>query len=222
MKKIIFCSALVCYVCKSQTHEAVFTHIYDVGHWGRDQFGRGISGVGSLLINAKEYIGFVQKFLQNHNIRSVVDAGCGDWTMSKHIHWGHVNYIGYDVVRSVIERNNCLYKKRGIVFIKANFLDIDLPSADLLLCKDVLQHLTNEDILKFLKKISQFKYCLFTNEIESHTLSSENRDIVIGSIRPIDLSKPPFSVDGRVVLIYRTREPVIKQIFLIENDKFDR
>lgn len=71
-----------------------FTKIYDTGAWGRNSAGEGFSGSGSLLEQTVGYRQFLQKFLSDHNITSVVDIGCGDWTFSHAIDWTNVNYLG--------------------------------------------------------------------------------------------------------------------------------
>ena len=116
--------------------------------------------------NTKEYIAYIEKFMKDHNIKSVIDAGCGDWEFSKYMDWSGVNYIGYDVVGSVIEENKKTFSLNNVKFVHENFLLSDLPSADLFICKHVFQHLRNSDIIKFSPQLKKFKYCLITNEVD--------------------------------------------------------
>lgn len=197
-------------------HEKVFTSIYNQAIWGRNDEGQGFSGGGSLLSNTTAYIDLLVNFMETHNIRSVVDAGCGDWEFSKSINWDGIEYTGYDVVKHVIEKDRRLYGQSNIHFVHANFINTDLPPADLLLCKHVLQHLRNEDILKFLPQLKKFKYCLITNEVYPITLSSLNNNIAIGGGHKIDLSKPPFNIPGTKLLHYRI-ENGVHQVFFIDN-----
>jgi len=44
----------------------------------------------------------LQQFLKDNKIRSVVDAGCGDWGLSQALDWGGIDYKGYDIVEAVI------------------------------------------------------------------------------------------------------------------------
>lgn len=197
-------------------HEQVFTHIYDHAVWGRNSEKVGFSGGGSLLKNARAYIDLLVPFMKEHNITSVVDAGCGDWEFSRFIDWTGIQYIGYDVVESVIEKNIKRYSSPNVTFIHANMLTEDLPPADLLLCKEVLQHLTNEDILSFLPQLKKYKYCLITNNVYTRTLSSDNPDCTMGQCRNIDLSQPPFNIKGKKLLNYKAYVG-IHQVFLIDN-----
>lgn len=197
-------------------HEKVFTEIYDKAIWGRNDQGVGFSGEGSLLLNTREYISFLEKFIKEYGITSVVDAGCGDWEFSRYVDWTGINYSGYDIVTQVIEKNKILFSSPTINFARANITTVDFPKADLLLCKEVLQHLPNEDILKFLQQIEKFKYCLITNEVDPKTLSSKNSDILIGRVHRVDLSCPPFNIEGKKVLNYTIGRGV-HQVFLIDN-----
>ena len=86
-------------------HEEVFNSIYQQAAWGRNAEGEAFSGGGSLVEVARPYMDFLQNFLKENHIETVVDAGCGDWEFSRHINWDGIDYIGYDVVAYIIEKN---------------------------------------------------------------------------------------------------------------------
>ena len=197
---IILLFVVICLSLHSQKHlEMTFTKIYAMGEWDDE----GFSFSGSQMAVTKKYVQFLQDFLQKNHIRSVVDIGCGDWAFSRYIDWRNIHYIGIDIVKSVVERNNQLFATPSIHFVYANVLEEDLPDADLVLCKDVFQHLSNADITKLLKKFRKFKHCLITDYVDPNTLSSNNQDILSGGYHPIDLTKPPFRVKGKKVLLFQ-------------------
>jgi SAM-dependent methyltransferase len=202
--------------------EDVFTDLYNSKHWGSGENG-GTSGDGSMLETTQEYRKLLQDFLRTFNIQSVIDVGCGDWQFSQTIDWSGIQYTGYDVVQSVIQRNQEKFQAPNLTFIHGNALLFDLPSADLLICKDVLQHLPNEDVFLLLTQCPKFKFCLITNDVDPDTLSSNNHSIQKGACRTLDLTRPPFSMQGAKVLTYSTAHeknphPTIKQVFLICNN----
>ena len=125
-----------------------FEQIYDQNKWG---YG---SGKGSLPRHSRGYIGMLQGFMSDHSISTVVDLGCGDWQFSRLIDWSGVQYHGTDLVRSVIDRNIEQYSAPNIEFrvFSGNF--DDLPDADLLLAKDVLQHWSNDSVKSFLPTLA--------------------------------------------------------------------
>jgi 2-polyprenyl-3-methyl-5-hydroxy-6-metoxy-1,4-benzoquinol methylase len=120
-----------------------FNRIYAEGTWGKDVAGKGTSGTGSTLEITREYRAYVEDFIRTHNVKSVVDAGSGDWTFSSAIDWNGASYLGVDIASDVIATVRTKYEKGNIRFQVGDITD-DLPAADLLISKDVLQHLSNE------------------------------------------------------------------------------
>lgn len=174
-----------------------FNRIYAEGIWGRDVSGRGISGTGSTLEITREYRAYVEDFVKKQNIRSVVDAGCGDWSFSSAMDWGDASYLGVDIASDVIEAVRNKHEKGKIRFQVGDITD-ELPAADLLISKDVLQHLSNSLVHKFIRnnlKKGKYKWVILTND-----RGRENRDIANGGYRAIDLAAPPFEVQGLVDL----------------------
>jgi SAM-dependent methyltransferase len=180
----------------------VFSAIYDSSVWGKNDSGQGYSGTGSTKSATVAYRAFLQDFMRKHNIRSVVDAGCGDWEFSRLIDWKGIDYKGYDIVTSVIEKDKRKYQSPNVSFSVADIVEDDLPAADLLLCKNVLQHLPNRSVTRFLSKLSKYRHVLLTDGIDGRTFTSDNHDIVVGQYRPLDVTAPPFNVRAKKVLVY--------------------
>ncbi len=183
-------------------NESIFTKIYETGEWGRNEKGEGFSGLGSSLENATPYMMCLQDFIKKNNIKSVVDLGCGDWTFSQEINWDGVQYTGIDVVKRLIDKNNELFASENIRFIHEDAVKADFPPADLLICKDVLQHLSNKDVARILKQISKYNHCLITNDVNPETDTADNREIYSGGARELDLTTAPFNLRGNQVLKY--------------------
>jgi SAM-dependent methyltransferase len=172
-----------------------FNQIYAEGTWGKDVTGKGTSGSGSTLEITREYRAYVEDFLKTHAVKSVVDAGCGDWSFSRAIDWGQASYLGVDIASDVIE---AVRKKHetGRIHFQVGDITADLPAADLLISKDVLQHLSNELVQKFITnnlRRGKYKWVILTNDRASRP---HNPDTVPGGYRAIDLAAPPFEVKG--------------------------
>lgn len=204
MIKLLCFALVVSCISAEEVKERIFTNLYATRAWGTDEEGLGSSG--STLDNSRPYIQFLQSFLSANNIKSVVDAGCGDWSFSKAIDWGNISYVGIDIVGPVIERNRQRFSASNISFLHGDINEMELPAADLLICKDVLHYLSNGEVEQFLKRISKYKFCLFTNDV----LGSTNRSIVCGDHRPLDLSKPPFNLSGANLLSYSSKHVLLK------------
>jgi SAM-dependent methyltransferase len=191
--------------CRPSTPEAVtkaFTTIYDEKQWGIGSGGKGTSGGGSTLEATVVYRAYLQAFMKAHHVASVVDAGCGDWEFSSAMDWTGIEYTGFDVVPSVITEDQKKYGAPDIKFQTADIVRTDLPAADLLICKDVLQHLPTQDVLAFLAQLPKYKDVLLTDTVDKVTLTAGNQDIQPGQFRLLDLTKPPFSLPALKVLTY--------------------
>jgi SAM-dependent methyltransferase len=174
-----------------------FNRIYAEGTWGKDVAGKGTSGTGSTLEITREYRAYVEDFMKKHSVKSVVDAGCGDWSFSSAMDWGDASYLGVDIASDVIAAVRNKHEKGKIKFQVGDITD-ELPAAELLISKDVLQHLSNELVHKFIRnnlRKGKYKWVILTNN-----RASENRDVESGGYRAIDLAAPPFEVRGLVDL----------------------
>jgi hypothetical protein len=174
-----------------------FNRIYAEGTWGKDVAGKGTSGTGSTLEITREYRAYVEDFIRTHNVKSVVDAGSGDWTFSSAIDWNGASYLGVDIASDVIATVRTKYEKGNIRFQVGDITD-DLPAADLLISKDVLQHLSNELVQNFVRhnlRTGKYKWAILTND-----RGSGNSDVASGGYRAIDLAAPPFDVKGLIDL----------------------
>ncbi len=190
-------------ICRVSGNESVFTNIYKTAEWGRNEKGEGCSGLGSTVENAKPYTSYLAKFIEQHNIKSVVDLGCGDWSFSRHFNWDNIQYTGVDVVKYIIRRNQKQFSAPNIRFVHADVATYELPEADLLVCKDVMQHMSSGDIHKVLSQFSKFKYCLLTNDVYDPLIVADiNGEINSGGLRPLDLTKAPFYLEGEKALEY--------------------
>ena len=168
---------------------STFNRIYAEGTWGKDSAGKGTSGSGSTLEITREYRAYLEEFSRTHAVKSVIDAGSGDWSFSAAIDWGDASYLGIDIVSDVIEAVRKSHETDKIRFQVGDITE-DLPATDLLISKDVLQHLSNQLIHKFIRNNltkNKYKWVILT-----HGRSSENHDISNGGYRGIDLSAPPF------------------------------
>jgi len=169
-----------------------FSAIYDRNDWGYQ------SGVGSMPANTVEYAAFLCNFLHRNNVRSVVDLGCGDWQFSQFVDWSGITYYGTDVVEAVIERNRRIFSRDHIVFEPFRSVAA-LPAADLLVCKDVFQHLPNALVQQYLDELKpKYKFLLITND--DAPIEYLNKDIEPGGWRTLRLDQPPFAEHAAIVL----------------------
>ncbi len=188
----------------------VFFRIYSEHQWGwpssprkNEQF---YSGGGTELENDKngQYVKLVQEFVNKPDVKTVIEIGCGDWEVSSRIDWSRVAYRGYDVVPEVVEYNrhqygcaNIKFECRDVFYCDpAEMAMVDAPvSADLLIVKDVFQHLPPSMCVDFVRAIpSRFKYNLITNDLGGNT------EIKPGEHSGNDFSQKPFCMRSELLL----------------------
>lgn len=196
---------------------AAFEKIYRDADWGTNGSGVGTSGTGSTVQATDLYRRYLETFMKEKGIKSVVDAGCGDWEFSQKIDWTGIDYKGYDIVAKVVEANKKSFARPGVQFFVGNIVEDDLPAADLLISKHVLQHLPNADVKKFLdKQLGKYKHVILTNGVNAVDLGGTNTDIKPGGYRELDITRPPFSVRGRKALTYWAND-FMHQVVHVDN-----
>ena len=150
-------------------HREIFSGIYQHKVWGA------LSGGGAEPAVAGPFANLVR---QHSHSRRVLDIGCGDgWAASQ---YGVEQYTGIDVVPAMVEycRNHHAWGK----FLCLNALTDPLPDADVVLCKEVTQHLPYADILKLVEKLRRYPMALHCSAIGGRG------DIEVGAFRGVRLS----------------------------------
>ncbi len=171
--------------------QATFSAIYAGDVW------RGGSGAGSHPNNVLLYAAYVQHLVRRPGVRRIVDLGCGDWQFSKHLDFGASEYLGVDIVPTVIERNAARYASARIRFVRTDITAFEIPACDLLLCKDVLQHLSNVHVGAVLARCRAAETALITNDFHA-----VNQDCADGGTRPLDPTALPFSFKAQPRLAF--------------------
>lgn len=178
----------------------VMHQIYDLKLWGGKEFDF-FSGDGSHNLEiTTPYLSAVIGFLKSYNNNLVVcDLGCGDFNIGKHVTKYSKKYIAIDIVETLIERNKKRFKDQNLEFQCLDISKDELPKADCVILRQVLQHLPNAEIAAIVKKLSVYKYVIVTEHIPVGDFLS-NTDIIAGQgIRlkhhsGVDLLETPFNL----------------------------
>lgn len=165
-----------------------FTEIYENNLWCSQE---SVSGGGSEMQNTKVIRKELPVLIQKFNIKSILDAPCGDFNWMKSVDLSSASYIGADIVEPLINKNKELYND-----IDFRLLDLTkdiLPKVDLIFVRDCLGHLSNDNVLLAIKncKESGSKYLLAT----SFTKWNFNPDIEDGGWKCINLMISPFNLN---------------------------
>ncbi|WP_116771139.1 class I SAM-dependent methyltransferase [Maribacter litoralis] len=175
--------------------------VYQERLWGSGASSEFYSGEGSHLPEIVEpYVKTVIDFLSqfNKNI-SVCDLGCGDFNIGKELVSYTEKYIAVDIVPELILRNQNLFQIPNLEFQCLDIAKDDLPIADCAIIRQVLQHLSNAEVLQITRKLKLYKYIIVTEHLPSDEFIA-NVDIISGQgtrlkkKSGIQLLQPPFNL----------------------------
>ncbi|MGX1928896.1 class I SAM-dependent methyltransferase [Flagellimonas sp. 2504JD4-2] len=178
--------------------KAAMEQIYEAKLWG-DNGAEFYSGDGSHHPEMVEpYVDVLQSLLKSfENPLTVVDLGCGDFNIGKALIESTKKYIAVDIVEELINFNKKKFQHPNLEFYCLDIAKDELPSADCAVLRQVLQHLSNQEIKSIVNKLYDFKYVVLTEHLP-HGDFSPNMDIVSGQgIRlkkqsGVDLQEAPF------------------------------
>jgi SAM-dependent methyltransferase len=177
----------------------IFGEIYEHNRWGGQQ-GSFHSGSGSTSEHAQQYSRVINSFVTNHSVRRVVDLGCGDFRVGALLLETGIAYTGVDIVETLIRNNSKLYGSERVQFECLDIIEDELPDGDLCLVRQVLQHLSNQQILNVLRNTEKYPYVIVTEHYPApYALRKRNGDKPCGEdVRVYDgsavyLDAPPFS-----------------------------
>jgi 2-polyprenyl-3-methyl-5-hydroxy-6-metoxy-1,4-benzoquinol methylase len=172
----------------------VFSRIYRTNQWGADH------GEGSSIEYSKVFLKFLNSFVHALRIRSISDIGCGYSNMMKILMKDHigVDYIGCDAVDFVIQNNKKYNTSHNMKFSVTECIKdtANIPICDLLICKDVLQHLPNKVVANILPKLRTRcrTLMIITDVLESSAKHYKSPNCAMGGDRVFVEGKYPLNV----------------------------
>jgi hypothetical protein len=127
-----------------------FAAIYDQGAWRHGDESVPPSGHGSSIGATEGVRGALPGLLETIGTKTLLDLGCGDFTWMQTVRLP-CNYIGVDIVPSVIEQNRRNFASPQREFEVLDFVVEVPPKADTVLSREVLFHLSLDDGLAGLR-----------------------------------------------------------------------
>ena len=207
---------------RTLTNSEVFSNVYRKNLW-RKQFSTGgykfYSGKGSDEQYAVPYAECIRSFYADNDILSVIDLGCGDFRVGAQFVDVCNHYTGIDCVKELVRYNEQNFGNDKINFLCLDITKDDLPNADLCLIRQVLQHLSNDDIKKVLEKCQKYRYVIVTEHLLNHLRQDPNLDkehglhtrLFFGS--GVYLNKEPFNITCELK-VCTTKKPENPSVFL--------
>jgi len=179
-----------------------FERIYSTNLWS-DPESR--SGAGSSLDSTRVLRVELPSALRQLGARVLLDVPCGDFRWMEHVDLSGIEYIGGDIVPSIVEENRRLHASESRRFLELDLTRDALPDADVLLCRDGLVHLSYANIRAVLANVarSNIRFVLMT----SFPGRRDNYDVADGDWRPLDFQAPPFSFpEPRLTIVEECEE----------------
>jgi Methyltransferase domain len=133
------------------------------------------------------------------NIRTILDAPCGDFVWMNALNYEFYSYLGVDIWETFVTRNQSLYKNEKRRFIVGDIVNEVFPKADVILCRDCLVHLPYQSGLSAIENFrkSGSKYLISTSYFDvtrnEHDLGFDKWDW-----RKVNLELPPYNL-GRPI-----------------------
>ena len=192
---------------KTLSVKDAFTAIYTDALWGGPEgLGDGFfSGRGSHERQVvATYVTAVKTLLKSLDKPTVVDLGCGDFCVGAQVRSLCGPYIACDVVEPLIERNKARYQDLEVDFRVVDIASDELPNGDVVILRQVLQHLSNDLILQALRNIwPRYRYLLLTEHVPSSLTFLPNIDKATGPDTRLSVASgvvvtsPPFNLQVR-------------------------
>jgi hypothetical protein len=194
------------YISRLSMAEA-FDEVYRRRMWKQSA---SLSGPGSSGVWATEFERIVARLVRDKSIRSVGDFGCGDFVAGAALSTLVPSIVAMDVSNFIIEQNKRVYSSlENVTFMWGDVTESTLPTVDLVVLRQVLQHLTNTQIAKALGNIerSGAEYVLIAEHVmRPEKMVAPNLDISTHSVLTrvgmgsgVIITDPPFSRPAQLV-----------------------
>jgi len=183
--------------------EEVFTEIYASKGWGGVDDDAFYSGTGSHNVDVVEpYIYSVRSILESYEAPPViVDIGSGDFNVGSQFLDFVEHYYACDIVEELQLYNRRKFTQKNVTFLHLNAVEDSLPLGDILILRQVLQHLSNQNIQQIIPKLATFETIILTEHIPALEYVP-NVDVDVGLATRllagsgVDLFAPPFNLEG--------------------------
>ena len=198
---------------KTLSTQETFTAIYEHRLWGAagDPNQPYCSGTGSQdAAIVDPYVAAVSTLLQGFaRPPNVVDIGCGDFLVGSRLRPLCARYIACDIVAPLIAWNRQRYAQLDVDFRVLDAVVEPLPEGDVVFLRQVLQHLSNDQIARVVDRVAgRYDHLVLTEHVPATPSFKANLDKPAGSDTRIDypsgvvLTEPPFSMpclESRVI-----------------------
>jgi SAM-dependent methyltransferase len=172
-----------------KTLPEIFDYVFENNSWNGTE---SRSGGGSTYDITETLRRSLRTVICMHDVRSVIDVGCGDYNWMRHVAYD-LQYLGVDISPKVVEYCESRYGDATHKFISCDITTdrLTIPKVDMVLVRDCMVHLKNEDAYAILETVLSWGPKLLAL---THFPVKENGDTPGLLWRPLNMMKPPFNL----------------------------
>lgn len=178
----------------------VFEDIHRKNLWGSPE---SASGPGAEVKRTRVLVKELPRLFYRFGITSMLDIPCGDFNWMKEVDMDGVSYIGADVVPTLVNANKERYP--GMDFRVLNAISDDLPRVDLILCRDMMGHLTTDHVQTAIRNFERSGSAYLLATCFTHW-DFNSHPKVDGGWRPINLMIKPFLLNPIAIINEQCQE----------------
>lgn len=185
------------FLMKHPDTKSKFSRIYSGNMWQNGESASGFGSTEAATLLARQGL---QKLIDESRISSVLDVPCGDYNWFQMLKFDG-SYTGGDIVEELIERNQRLYGDSLHRFIPLDLTKGSLPTADLVLCRECINHLSLKEGAAATRSLAEAagKFLVITHSPEvtvnpDQASSFRYRELNF-TIRPFLLREPDFFIE---------------------------
>ena len=190
-------------VRRSMTNEQIFSQIYRDNKWGGEKGGF-CSGAGSTNdAIVTTYVDAITRLASEKGFLGTrfVDFGCGDFRVGQRLIPLCSTYVGVDVVPSLVDHNNKIYGNQTTRFLTQDLTRDEPPEGDVCFVRQVLQHLSNDEIKSILSKLDRYRWVFITEHqpkagasVVPNIDKVHGEDIRVAFGSAVYVDQPPFNL----------------------------
>lgn len=188
---------------RSKETEEVFTEIYENNIWGgvKGEFFSGPGSAHEAIVSP--YVSKISKQARKEGFlgSTFVDLGCGDFYVGKQLLPLCSSYIGVDIVKPLIISHQKKYADSSAHFEHLNIVEDELPDGNVCFIRQVLQHLSNQQIIAILQKLRKYNWVYITegypidnDAIKANIDKVHGSDVRVYLNSGVYLTEPPFEL----------------------------
>lgn len=141
--------------------------VFEKKTWADEKKNTPRSGSGSTVRRTRRLRRALPALLQDLEVKTFLDAPCGDWNWMAEVDLKGISYIGGDISKELIDDVKRTRNAPGRRFMHLDLTTDELPTCELIMVRECLIHLTDASRWKVIENIhrANIPYLLLTVDL---------------------------------------------------------